>query len=238
MVQALCSMPVRTADVALEQVNDSHVLLGAGVEYVTRLGIGLRAELISFERDANIAQLGLTYRYGRKSGSNRPLIVKDSPTPDKVTPTPVIAAVKPVDSDSDTVLDSIDQCPGTTTEVAVDEQGCAVYKGTIEGVNFYSDSAILTAEAKRRLDVVVNILKSYPRQAFILSAHTDNEGSEQSNLALSRKRALTAAKYIYAGGIAKGRFTIKAYGERRPLTTNDTAEGRQRNRRVELTVLK
>ena len=172
---------------------------------------------------------------------NTALLSKETEKPEKpeiVLPSPVAAAAIPADSDSDAVPDGIDECPGTVKGVAVDKQGCAVFQGTIEGVNFYSDSAILTDEAKLRLDAVVRTLKSYPNLAFILSAHTDNEGTLESNMALSRQRALSAAQYIYAGGIAKGRFTIKAYGETRPIAANKTAEGRQRNRRVELTVLK
>jgi len=67
-----------------------------------------------------------------------------------------------------------------------------------------------------------------------VEGHTDNTGSIGSNYVLSRKRAVAVAKYLESKGVQKDRIAVKFFGETKPLATNDTAEGRAANRRVEI----
>ena len=236
-------------DIEVEQDNSVHLLLGGGLEYATQLGLALRAEFLLIDTDVNYTQLGLIYRFGGAKHSTPAIVdVPEELTTESVkstveTPLPVpeIAtkeiATKTVDSDSDGVIDSQDDCKGTQAGIAVDAAGCAVFSGTLEGVNFNSGSAVLTTEAVQKLDEVIELLTPYPTSILEVSAHTDSAGSEENNEQLSIDRARAVADYFIKSGISSQRISARAFGESRPIATNTTAEGRRENRRVELNVL-
>jgi len=236
----------KEGNVNLTQLNKTALLVGAGLEYSTRIGLGIRGELFAFDQDARYMQLGLVYRFGKKQQTEPPkqIVKKVEPEPAPVipapapAPVPAIAVAKPADADEDGVLDATDRCPNTAPGAAINSLGCALLAGVIDGVNFQTDSATLTASAKARLDEVTPKLQLHPTLSFELSAHTDNVGTPQENLKLSRARAISVAKYLLSRGVAKHRFKVKAYGESRPIASNDSEVGRSKNRRVELTVLK
>ena len=68
-------------------------------------------------------------------------------------------------------------------------------------------------------------------------AHTDNQGSAESNLKLSKQRVISVVRYLIRKGVPKTQLRALAYGESRPMVSNDTADGRKRNRRVEFEVV-
>jgi len=222
-----------------DQINPVHLLLGVGAEWNTTIGLGIRAEFTTFEEDINFANLGLIYRFGRPQRTRPPQTVQQAIEPVISQPieapisTP-IPAVAVLDNDQDGVIDSEDLCPTTAVGVAVDSSGCAIFSGTLQGVNFPSNSAFLVDSAKARLDEVVGTLIQYPQMQFELSAHTDNQGDAGANQALSAKRARAVAAYLVQSGIDVNRMTARAFGETVPIDTNETAEGRRNNRRVEL----
>jgi OOP family OmpA-OmpF porin len=109
--------------------------------------------------------------------------------------------------------------------------GCWALKGV---VLFDFDSADIKPEAHQLLDEVVTILKKNPELKGVIEGHTDSIGSEAYNQGLSERRAQAIDKYIEEHGIASDRYTVKGYGESKPIASNDTEEGRQENRRVEL----
>jgi len=203
-------------DVPFEQVNSTHVLFGAGVEYMTSIGLGLRAEGVSFDEDVQYAQLGLMYRTGRKQAVARPKLAEVVPAP-KPVPAPVVAAA----------------APPQPAPVYVPNP-CDALSGVLEGVNFHNDSAELTSQSKGILSEVANTLSNCDQTQVEISAHTDSVGSESYNQSLSERRAQTVADYLDARGIDRSRLNPTAFGESSPIDTNDTADGRARNRRVEL----
>ena len=141
------------------------------------------------------------------------------------------------DSDGDGVVDSADACANTGKGVKVDGKGCAVAQTVVlEGVNFETGSDVLTASAKAVLDQQAAALKGQPGMAVIIGGHTDNRGAEAYNFNLSVQRAEAVRDYLIAQGIAGDRLTARGFGEAQPRASNDTAEGRQQNRRVELKV--
>ena len=219
-----------------EQVNPSHLLLGAGVEFATRMGLGIRAEAIAYDTDIRYGQLSLLYRLGKRQERRREMIVeapKVEPLPVPViVPVPAIA-VAPADSDVDGVYDSGDSCPNTQPGVAVDAVGCDLFTGVIEGVNFNSGSADLTQDAQGILSGVVTTLGQFPSVRLTIMAHTDSQGDDSSNKLLSKQRARSVAVYLVQNGISATRLKAYGFGEDRPMDTNETAEGRLRNRRVE-----
>jgi outer membrane protein OmpA-like peptidoglycan-associated protein len=249
-VGAMDNSPI--GGISYTRTNDAHVLFGAGFEYNTRFGLGARAELISFDKDAQFAQLGLMYRIGQRNRKPTEIaevvqavapppapIVVPPPAPVAIpepapAPEPVIAAVIPKDTDRDGVLDRADRCPATPRRSTVDRNGCPVFSGTIEGVNFKTASAELTDQAVDILDDVNRTLRQYPNTQLVIKAHTDSQGEADRNQRLSERRARTVVEFLAKRGIAYDRMTAKAYGERNPIDTNSTAAGRANNRRVEI----
>ncbi|HQS98713.1 MAG: hypothetical protein B7Y26_05670 [Hydrogenophilales bacterium 16-64-46] len=145
----------------------------------------------------------------------------------------------PPDSDGDGVIDANDACPTVPAPGTAD--GCppkpveaAPAKLTLEGVNFDNDSAKLLPESIVILDAAADTLKQWGEVKVEVSGYTDSVSSEEYNLDLSQRRAETVRAYLIDKGIAAERLTAKGYGEASPVADNDTAEGRAKNRRVEL----
>ncbi|MDX8391837.1 MAG: OmpA family protein [Mariprofundaceae bacterium] len=106
------------------------------------------------------------------------------------------------------------------------------------GVNFENNSADLTAASITILNGAVAILKKRGNIRVEVGAHTDSRGKNAYNQELSEKRAATVRDYLEMHGITADRVQSKGYGESKPIADNATAEGRAKNRRVELTVLR
>lgn len=103
----------------------------------------------------------------------------------------------------------------------------------LKGVEFETGSATLTAESHLQLDTVVEYM-TYKKSARIeISGHTDNVGKKKANKKLSQKRADAVREYLIAQGIDGSRITAVGYGDEKPIASNKTAEGRQKNRRIE-----
>ncbi|MFN8625691.1 MAG: OmpA family protein [Candidatus Binatia bacterium] len=109
-------------------------------------------------------------------------------------------------------------------------------KIVLRSVHFDFDKATLKAEAKPILDEAVQVLKQEGSVDIIVEGHTDSVGTDQYNLGLSRRRAETVRAYLVDHGIARSRITAEGMGEAKPVASNDTADGRVQNRRVELHV--
>lgn len=142
-----------------------------------------------------------------------------------------------LDSDGDGVLDSQDKCPDTPKGDRVDAVGCS-FKEEIKlpGVVFETGKADLKPESLPVLDGAIATLKRYPELNVEVAGHTDSRGSDALNLDLSSRRAETVLKYLQDGGVSNA-MTSRGYGERQPVASNNTDDGRQQNRRVVLRVL-
>jgi outer membrane protein OmpA-like peptidoglycan-associated protein len=103
-------------------------------------------------------------------------------------------------------------------------------------VLFKTASSDLLDMAKRRLDTVADAIEGYGSGDIIVEGHTDSRGTEQYNLDLSQKRAASVREYLVSKGIPGNRVSPKGRGEAEPIASNDTAEGRANNRRVEIIV--
>jgi outer membrane protein OmpA-like peptidoglycan-associated protein len=90
--------------------------------------------------------------------------------------------------------------------------------------------------AREKLAKVAGILLAYPGLNIEVDGHTDNVGSDEYNQNLSDQRAESVRAYLVAQGVLTGSVTAKGFGKTEPVGTNDTAAGRQINRRVELVV--
>lgn len=109
----------------------------------------------------------------------------------------------------------------------------------LQNIEFdFDKSSLQGSEAAKRLDKVADFMKRHPDVKVLVAGHTDSMGSDEYNQALSERRAKTAVDYLVEQGISRNRMTSKGYGEKRPIDTNETEEGRQHNRRVEFTIVK
>ncbi|MBD3637402.1 MAG: OmpA family protein [Crocinitomicaceae bacterium] len=109
-------------------------------------------------------------------------------------------------------------------------------KIALRNVFFDTGKSTLRPESSSELDRLVKLLKDVPSLKIELSGHTDNTGSAQGNITLSQNRAEAVMNYLVNKGISKSRLTAKGYGSSKPVATNDTAEGRQLNRRTEFEI--
>lgn len=109
---------------------------------------------------------------------------------------------------------------------------------TVVDVLFASGSAEIKSQSYPNLDNMVSILKNKSSMEIEIAGHTDNIGNDQANQALSQRRAEAVKKYLVSHGISESRIVAKGYGESRPVESNDTEEGRAKNRRTEVWVLK
>jgi outer membrane protein OmpA-like peptidoglycan-associated protein len=108
-----------------------------------------------------------------------------------------------------------------------------------ESVQFDQESAVLLPESFGLLDVVVRIVQAHPEiMRLRVEGHTDKLGSKRENLELSQQRAAAVRDYLVSKGVAAERLEAVGYGEDRPIASNKTKEGREKNRRVAFTVVR
>jgi len=111
------------------------------------------------------------------------------------------------------------------------------YKTFILNIQFETGKSTLFPESYSYLDQFYDTLNTYPDMIVEIGGHTDKIGDNHSNQKLSEARANVVRTFLIKKGIAPGRITAVGYGETRPVASNDTPEGRQRNRRTEVKIL-
>jgi OOP family OmpA-OmpF porin len=141
----------------------------------------------------------------------------------------------PIDSDNDGVCDGLDKCPNTPAGAIVDKDGCMHEKITINlDVEFDFDKYVVKDKYNGEIKKVADFMKEFPKTTAAIEGHTDNVGTAAYNEKLSKKRANSVRQYLINNfGIKASRLTATGYGFTKPIASNDTDEGRQRNRRVQ-----
>lgn len=147
------------------------------------------------------------------------------------------------DTDADGICDGNDYCLGTPANAAVLANGCGLGPGVpivLSGVNFSPASATLSPPARAYLDEVVALIRELESPRLIIEGHTDDDGTEADNLALSIQRAESVFNYLVKAGIEKSLLAYRGRGETQALTPNRSANGQRNpdaqriNRRIEL----
>lgn len=105
------------------------------------------------------------------------------------------------------------------------------------GLLFAVDESTVQSEARANLEELALILNKYSDTEILIEGHTDATGTEEHNLELSRNRAQAVATVLAGQQVDATRFTIMGYGESQPVADNETAVGRQANRRVDLAIM-
>lgn len=240
-------------DVEFVRLQSTHFATGVGVEYGFNNGFALRTEFLNHDADARDISFSVMKRFGRTAEVDLTPAPVVEPIPETVAapaepedttvaevPPPSPAPPPPPppdwDTDDDGILDEFDRCENTVAGSLVDASGCA-FSGILKGVTFASGSAELTGNATALLDEVVRAMNANEKVEITVESHTDNLGSAQSNMELSRRRATSVVNYLAdVGGIDQSRMQAVGYGESRPAQSNRTAAGRLSNRRVEIVV--
>jgi OmpA-OmpF porin, OOP family len=240
-------------------------LYNVGVGFFGNLNerFALRGDLRAvYHDDVNsvrpMATLGLTMMLGGTAAAPAPAPAP-APTPvadpdsdgdgvpdsrDACPNTPAGVAVDqrgcPLDSDGDGVPDYLDRCPGTPAGAKVDEHGCEVvitepvsFDLTVE---FAFNSAEITSVSLGEINNAVRFRREHPSTTAVVEGHTDSVGSDTYNQQLSQRRAEAVRTVLVDAGIAANRLTSRGYGELRPIASNETDAGRQKNRRVTVVV--
>jgi outer membrane protein OmpA-like peptidoglycan-associated protein len=147
------------------------------------------------------------------------------------------------DSDGDAIPDHIDECPDVygswkyTGCPEITKEVKEVLDKALQGVNFETGKAILTKASFPALDAVVKVMKEDPTYKLKITGHTDNTGTAETNMQLSKDRAQAVEQYLESKGLDADRFIVIGFGNTRPVASNETEEGRARNRRVEFTIV-
>lgn len=115
-------------------------------------------------------------------------------------------------------------------KAALDKDG----RISLYGITFDFDKATLKKESLKELANVLTLLQANPDLTLEIQGHTDNKGSDKYNLELSQARAETVRKFLLLFNVADKRLTAKGYGETKPVASNNSEDGRAKNRRVEL----
>ncbi len=108
----------------------------------------------------------------------------------------------------------------------------------LNNLQFKYNSFKLLKSSKYELIRIINMMEDNPKMIIELGGHTDNVGSSSYNIKLSKKRATSVVKYLLKYGADKKRIRARGYGKNKPLASNDTEEGREKNRRVEIKIIK
>lgn len=148
-----------------------------------------------------------------------------------------------IDTDGDGVLDKDDDCPSTPGPVS--NKGCPeiskeveeILKMAFDNLEFETGKDIIKEASLPSLTELAEVLVKKPEWRLQITGHTDNVGDDQKNMILSKKRAEAVKNFMISKGIATDRLFTLYFGETMPIATNDTPEGRQKNRRVEMKII-
>ena len=147
------------------------------------------------------------------------------------------------DTDGDGVADHLDRCANEAGPA--DNQGCprvVVQKEAKkvelrEKVQFDTGRSVIKPESASLLDEVATVMKDHPEiKKVVIEGHTDSTGGKALNQRLSQARAQAVVKALVERGVESSRLAAKGFGPSRPIESNDTDEGREANRRVEISI--
>lgn len=145
-----------------------------------------------------------------------------------------------VDTDGDGVLDKDDAC--VNTPGPVENNGCPkvdeeIIKRAFDNLQFETAKAVIKEVSYESLEELANYLIENETFRIKIAGHTDSQGAAESNLILSKKRAEAVRDFLVRYGVSADRIIVQYFGEEKPVDTNDTPEGRAKNRRVEMEII-
>ncbi len=231
-------------ETTLQDREKTHFIGEAGLGMLYKLddhGTSIRSDVRYRYNDDNVTVPGENRFHDLVVNLGLLIPLGSAPEPVKVAkeepaPPPAVDECS-LDSDNDGVNNCDDKCPGTMSGAKVDQQGCLIDQTiTLKGVNFEFDSAKLTENAEKLLDISAESLNNDPNLDIEVAGHTDSIGTNAYNLKLSQRRAQSVVNYLKAKGVTN-KLYARGYGETKPVASNKTVAGRAENRRVELIIV-
>ncbi|MBW8831199.1 MAG: DUF4398 and OmpA-like domain-containing protein [Burkholderiales bacterium] len=221
---------VRTADTAWSQRENVHIV--DHLAYLAQQRISIARETASakvWDRTAATTKAGAASDKARADAevSRRDVANARRDTRDKT----VELAVAKAGAQQDKTRASELEMQLKDLKARSTERGDVI---TLGDVQFDSNRARLRVDGVRDMDKLVDFFKRHPKRTAVIEGFTDSQGSEDTNLDLSQRRASAVRDALVEQGVLADRLTTRGYGEERPVSTNDTALGRQMNRRVEI----
>ena len=148
-----------------------------------------------------------------------------------------------IDTDGDGILDKDDECP--SVKGVSENKGCPkieaaaqeILKTAFDDLEFIPGSAVIKDGSNNSLNDLAGLMLKKPEWKIQISGHTDNVGNDQTNLILSKKRAESVKAYLVSKNVPADRVKTLFFGKTKPIASNDTEEGRQKNRRVEMKII-
>ena len=147
------------------------------------------------------------------------------------------------DTDGDGVIDKEDECvnvPGPVENKGcpvVEEEAEEILQTAFDNLQFETAKAVILQESYESLGALADLLIKKPEWKLRISGHTDSQGGAQNNMILSKKRSEAVRDFLESRGVAPERCVVTWFGETMPIASNDTEEGRQKNRRVEMEII-
>lgn len=128
-----------------------------------------------------------------------------------------------------------EEIPGAQVE-RVDD-GIVVTFDETSGVYFDTNKYNINSASQATLNKLISVFKEFPDTNILVVGHTDSQGAEDYNMMLSKNRAYAVTNYLSQNGVSAGRLTTNWFGETQPIHDNATADGRAKNRRVNIAIL-
>lgn len=130
-----------------------------------------------------------------------------------------------------------EQTAGSGIDVTETDNGSAILVNLPDGVTFAVDSTEISPAFQSTLNEIANSMVKYPDSLVDVYGHTDSTGSDTYNQGLSERRARAVSDYLAMRGVSNARIRWQGFGESQPIASNDTIDGRARNRRVEIKIV-
>ena len=252
-----------SATIRLDREDNVALLAGVGVEWPLSNKLSLRGELTTFDGDAQAARASVVYR--PRSGSQRgrtpvaqtpqtprvaqaPQVaqapsapaaptVQQQPATPAPQPVPKVNPAPSLEVQPSTSIAQAGNCVAPVANEPADASGCAVFSGTLRGVEFQSGTAQLTPASAQLLDRLAGNLQRYPNISIEIQAHTESFGSESRAKEIARQRTLSVARHLAGRGIPVSRLRARAFGHSIPVADDNSPAGRRQNNRIVLRVL-
>lgn len=170
----------------------------------------------------HFTSVSLTYTIFKTKTIDIPKTVIEIPVQEELEPEPEI--IEPVEEEK-------------KEEIVLTDEEEEVVKQAFDNLEFETNKAKITFKSFSSLNELGRLLNDHPTWRLTIKGHTDNVGDDQNNMKLSKDRAEAVADYLSNRGIDRNRLIVSWYGETQPIADNDTKEGRQKNRRVELEIV-
>lgn len=239
--------------IALNESNNTAVWMGAGIQYPFSPSWGLRAELASYDGDAQAVMAGVYFRTGgRRSrqsvtgalatpsiNAERAQSSTDNSVPAQPVTTPVPAPEAPAQPEArpiaqPKVAQTATNCPPQAAAVIANSSDCSLLNSAVADLEFEGNTATIVSQSAQSLDRVAAALKRYPNLVIEVRVHTQSLGNAQTEAQLSAQRARSVALYLVQNGVPVSQLRAKAFGATQPISDDNTAAGRQQNNRVVL----